>query len=212
MTCEERILSRTLHRSIVCMLQLVRKGSQFLYALVGQIRGPLANFIDLVVVQLCCCTNRVKSVRFPNSGKRDKKKGPAVKRVQTHRRSRLQSKPFLFVLLRQASLFSVRVWETPLDGFRAFNVHADISFVLQQRTRRLSFFARETASFWAKFGRRGLCFQLTHCVCHDLADFLDLLFRRTSRHELLRNTVAVFALHRKNRFDHREDWLLCHFV
>ena len=136
MTCKERIFSRTLHRTIVCMPNLCEKWSQFLYALVGQIRGPLANLIELGVAQLCCCTNRVKSVRFPNSGKRNKK-SPAVKGVQTHRRSRLQHPSFLFILLRQTSLFSVH-----LDGFLAFNVHADSSFVHQQRTRRLSTYLR----------------------------------------------------------------------
>ena len=53
----------------VCM-NLYEKWLQFPRALVGQTRGPVANFIELGVIQLTCCANRARIIRFTNPGKR----------------------------------------------------------------------------------------------------------------------------------------------
>ena len=41
-----------------------------------------------------------------------------------------------------------------------------------------------------RFRGRDPCLQCPHCLCHNLADFLDILLGCSSRHELFRNTVA----------------------
>ena len=53
---------------------LREKWSQFTFAFIGQIRGPLANFIELGVIQLCCGANRARVIRFSNPGKREMEK------------------------------------------------------------------------------------------------------------------------------------------
>ena len=55
-----------------------------------------------------------------------------------------------------------------------------------------------------KFRGRDPCLQCPHCLCHNLADSLDIILSRASRHELFRNTVAPHAVHRENGFEHRE--------
>ena len=127
-----------------------------------------------------------------------------AKSVQNHPRSRLLPSS-LFSFICRTSLVGVPVSQASPDVFLALDVHAvEARYVLTKRELVVCrhFLARVPARLWAKLEKRGLCFQLTHGVCHHLADFLDILFRRSSRRELFRHTAATFALHRENRLGH----------
>ena len=65
---------------------LSEKWRQFHFALVGQIRGPLANCFQLFAKQLRCGLHKSRVILFTNSG------------------SRLQTFSFLFAFLRQSPL------------------------------------------------------------------------------------------------------------
>ena len=71
MRCKDRILFQTFDKHLSAFSNLCELWRQFHFTLAGQIRGPLANCLELGTKQLRNCAGKAWIIRFTVSGKRE---------------------------------------------------------------------------------------------------------------------------------------------
>ena len=205
MNCKDRILSRTFHRTFVCMHQLARKVATIPLRSCWSNSRPTGHFRRNGRHTALLLHKQCPGYPLPQLGER-KIEEPCGKESPKPTTEAGYFPPPSCLPFFAKRLFSVCAFDKLLlmTTWHSRSHAVEAKYVLPKKKLVVCrpFAAQEPTRFWAKLERHGPCFQLTRCVCHNLDDLLDLLCRCTSCHELLRYTVAAFALHRENRLEH----------